>query len=290
MNGILLVDKPEGWTSMDVCAKLRGVFHEKRIGHSGTLDPMATGLLVVFLGRATRAVEFAENHSKEYIAHLRLGISTDTQDTSGNVLSKKEVNVSEKELVAALEMFKGPISQIPPMYSAIKIGGKKLYEIARKGETVERKPRNVTIHGLDFLGWEGGDAALRVRCSKGTYIRSLCHDIGEALGCGGCMSALRRTMAGEFSIADALGLQEIISRVESGDAENLVLRVDSIFDGLPKLVLKPRQEKLFRNGVRISLEQEDGEYSVYSETGEFLAIARVEKGVLISIKTFFEVN
>ncbi|MBQ8263886.1 MAG: tRNA pseudouridine(55) synthase TruB, partial [Oscillospiraceae bacterium] len=227
MNGILLIDKPEGWTSMDVCAKLRGVFHEKRIGHSGTLDPMATGLLVVFLGRATRAVEFAEAHSKEYVARLRLGVTTDTQDTSGNVLSEREVNVSEEQLLEALEHFKGEIDQIPPMYSAIKIGGKKLYEIARKGESVERKPRRITIHSLEFLGWEDGNALLRVRCSKGTYIRTLCHDIGEYLGCGGCMASLRRTAAGEFSIDAARSLEAVIEAKESGETENLLLPVDS---------------------------------------------------------------
>ncbi len=290
MNGILLVDKPSDWTSMDVCAKLRGVFHEKRIGHSGTLDPMATGLLVVFLGRATRAVEFAEADSKEYIARLRLGISTDTQDTSGNILSEKEVNVSEKELIAALEMFKGPISQIPPMYSAIKIGGKKLYEIARKGESVERKAREIVIHSLDFLGWEDGDAVLRVRCSKGTYIRTLCHDIGEALGCGGCMSYLRRSAAGAFSIDEARSLEDIIAIAERGEGESLLLSVDRLFESYPALSLNAKQERLFRNGVRFSMAGEEKTYRVYSAAGDFVALAKIEKGLLVSIKTFFEVN
>ena len=290
MNGILLVDKPEGWTSMDVCAKLRGVFHEKRIGHSGTLDPMATGLLVVFLGRATRAVEYAEAHSKEYIAHLRLGLTTDTQDTSGNVLSEKEANVSEHALLEALNAFRGPISQIPPMYSAIKIGGKKLYEIARKGESVERKAREVIIHSLDFLGWENGDAVLKVRCSKGTYIRALCHDIGEALGCGGCMSYLRRTAAGEFSIAAAMSLEDIISTAERGEGEALLLKVEELFRDIPILKLNEKQERLFRNSVRFTMNIEERSYRVYSFKGEFLALAKVEDRLLISEKTFFEVN
>lgn len=290
MNGILLVDKPSGWTSMDVCAKLRGVFHERRIGHSGTLDPMATGLLVVFLGRATRAVEFAEAHSKEYIAHLRLGVVTDTQDISGNVLSEKEVNVTEKQLLEALEKFKGAISQLPPMYSAIKVGGKKLYEIARKGESVERKAREITIHSLELLGWEKGDAVLRVRCSKGTYIRTLCHDIGETLGCGGCMSALRRTAAGEFSLEQAYSLDDAIAIGERGEGESLLLSVDSLFASYPGLSLTAKQESLFRNGVRFSVSGEEGNYRVYSSNGEFLALAKIEKGLLISIKTFFEVK
>lgn len=290
MNGILLIDKPEGWTSMDVCAKLRGVFHEKRIGHSGTLDPMATGLLVVFLGRATRAVEFAEAHSKEYIAHLRLGITTDTQDTSGNVLSEREVNTTDAELIAVIEKFKGEIDQIPPMYSAIKVGGKKLYEIARKGESVERKARRITIHSLDFLGWEEGDAVLRVRCSKGTYIRTLCHDIGEQLGCGGAMSYLRRTAAGDFSIEQAHSLEEVIATAERGEGDSLALSVDSLFAEYPKLSLGAKQERLLRNGVRFSTKTEEKTYRLYSEKGEFLALAKVQEGAMITIKTFFEVN
>lgn len=290
MNGILLIDKPSGWTSMDVCAKLRGVLHEKRIGHSGTLDPMATGLLVVFVGRATRAVEFAEAHSKEYVASLRLGVSTDTQDTSGNVLAERGVNVPEAQLLEVLESFKGEIDQIPPMYSAIKIGGKKLYEIARKGESVERKARRITIHSLEFLGWENGDALLRVRCSKGTYIRTLCNDIGEALGCGGCMASLRRTFAGEFSVENAHSLEKVIAAGERGEAESLLLPLDKLFADCTELKLSAKQEKLFRNGVRISVKNQDGTYRLYSEKGEFIALAKVEQSLLISIKTFFEVK
>ncbi len=288
MNGILLIDKPTDWTSMDVCAKLRGVFHEKRIGHSGTLDPMATGLLVVFLGRATRAVEFAEADSKEYIARLRLGITTDTQDTSGNVLSEKSADISDELLLSALEKFKGEIEQIPPMYSAIKIGGKKLYEIARKGESVERKSRKITIHSLDFLGWEDGDALLRIRCSKGTYIRTLCNDIGEALGCGGCMSSLRRSAAGIFSLSEAHRLEDVIAAGEK--AEELLLPVDALFATLPSAVLNAKQEKLFRNGVRFSYSCENERFRVYSESGEFLALAAVEEGKIVCIKSFYEVK
>lgn len=288
MNGILLIDKPSDWTSMDVCAKLRGVFHEKRIGHSGTLDPMATGLLVVFLGRATRAVEFAEADSKEYIARLRLGVVTDTQDTSGNILSQKAVQINDEQLLSALEKFRGEISQIPPMYSAIKIGGKKLYEIARKGETVERKSRNVIIHSLDFLGWEDGDALLRVCCSKGTYIRTLCHDIGEELGCGGCMSSLRRSAAGIFSISEAHRLEDIIADAEN--AKDYLLPVDRLFSDIPPVTLSGKQEKLFRNGVRISYSAEGEKFRVYSESGEFLALGGLAEGKLVCIKSFYEVK
>ena len=210
-NGILIVDKPAGWTSQDVAAKLRGVFHERRIGHSGTLDPMATGVLVLFVGRATRAVEFAESDSKEYLAGLRLGLVTNTQDTSGETLETHPVAVTREELDAALDAFRGDISQIPPMYSAIKIGGKKLYELARKGQEVERKPRNITIFELAVEDGSGSDWDLRVRCSKGTYVRTLCHDIGQSLGCGGCMSSLRRTRAGRFTLEQAVTMEQILA-------------------------------------------------------------------------------
>ena len=203
MNGILLVDKPADWTSHDVVAKLRGVLGERRMGHSGTLDPMATGLLVVFAGRATRAVSFSENHSKCYEARLRLGLTTDTQDTTGTVLSRCDRRVTRAELEAALPQFRGDILQTPPMYSALKVDGQKLYEIARRGGEVARKTRPITIEELTVLGEADGDYVLRVRCSKGTYIRTLCHDIGAALGCGGVMSALRRTEVGGYRVGDA---------------------------------------------------------------------------------------
>lgn len=209
MNGILLVDKPADWTSHDVVAKLRGVLGERRMGHSGTLDPMATGLLVVFLSRATRAVSFSENHSKCYEARLRLGLTTDTQDTTGTVLSRCDRRVTRAELEAALPQFRGDILQTPPMYSALKVDGQKLYEIARRGGEVARKTRPITIEELTVLGEADGDYVLRVRCSKGTYIRTLCHDIGAALGCGGVMSALRRTEVGGYRVEDAHTMDEL---------------------------------------------------------------------------------
>lgn len=287
MNGILLVDKPEGWTSMDVCAKLRGVLHTKRIGHSGTLDPMATGLLVVFAGRATRGVQFAENDWKEYLATLRLGIATDTQDTTGNVIEEKTVDVSDEDIIAALEKFKGEIDQIPPMYSAIKINGQKLYDIARRGGEVERKARSVTIFELEMLSREGNDVFLRVRCSKGTYIRSLCNDIGAQLGCGGCMAALRRTFAGRFSLENASTMQHLTS--PETDIEALMLPLESLFADKKKLVLSAKQEKVIRNGGEFSCDKAEGEYSVYSDSGEFLALCRVNEGKMRVIKSFYEV-
>lgn len=290
MNGILLIDKPSDWTSMDVCAKLRGIFHERRIGHSGTLDPMATGLLVVFLGRATRAVEFAEADSKEYIAGLRLGVTTDTQDTSGNVLSTCKADVTEAQLLEALQRFTGPQSQIPPMYSAIKIGGKKLYEIARKGESVKRKARDITIHSIEFLGWQDSDALIRVRCSKGTYIRTLCNDIGQALGCGGCMSYLRRTAAGAFSLEQALTLEQVQQAKDRGDAQSHLLPVDRLFEAYEAITLSARREAELRNGFRFPTKAAEATYRVYSENGEFLALCRAEEGKMIVIKSFYEVK
>ncbi|MEY8401823.1 tRNA pseudouridine(55) synthase TruB [Oscillospiraceae bacterium 44-34] len=288
-SGILIVDKPAGWTSMDVCAKLRGVFHEKRVGHGGTLDPMATGVLPVFIGRATRAVEFAEKSDKEYIAGLKLGVITNTQDTSGEVLEERPVQVSREQLEAALEKFRGDILQVPPMYSAIKINGKKLYELARKGREVERPARAVTIKALEILDKQGDSLyTIRVRCTKGTYIRTLCHDIGQALGCGGCMASLRRTMAAGFTLEDAVSLEQI--RTES-DPASLLLPVDCLFAGRPVLVLKSAEaEKKIRNGMTAVLpELPSGEYRVYSRDEIFLALCQAKGGKLTTIKSFFEV-
>ena len=274
---------------MDVCAKLRGLFHEKRIGHAGTLDPMATGVLPVFVGRATRAVEFASEGDKEYLAGLRLGTVTDTQDTSGRVLEEHPVSVTGEELEAALAPFRGEIQQLPPMYSAIKVHGKKLYELARKGREVERKPRAITIHSLEVEGQESAtDFLIRVRCSKGTYVRTLCHDIGQALGCGGTMYSLRRTMAAGFTLEDALPLEQVL---QSEDAASLLLGVDAYFAGRPVLILKPPAEKKVRNGMTLVLPDAPpaGEFRVYSEAGEFLALSRVSQGKLITIKSFFQV-
>ena len=199
MNGIVIVDKPQGWTSQDVTAKLRGVFQTRRIGHGGTLDPMATGVLPVFVGRATRGVEFFEHAEKTYETLLRLGITTDTEDITGTVLTQQDAAVTEDMVEEVLPRFRGEIMQVPPMYSALKVNGQKLYDLARKGKEVERQPRPITIHELTFLGMEADGIRLRVRCSKGTYIRTLCKDIGQALGCGGCMAELRRVAAGEYT-------------------------------------------------------------------------------------------
>lgn len=291
MNGILIVDKPQDWTSHDVVAKLRGIYRERRIGHSGTLDPMATGVLAVFLGRATRAVELCENDEKTYVAGLRLGTVTNTQDITGEILESRSVDITELQLQQVLTQFLGPQQQIPPMYSAVKIQGKKLYELARKGQTVERKPRNIVIHELKLLGRQQEDFLLEIRCSKGTYVRTLCHDIGEKLGCGGCLSSLRRTEAGRFSLEDAVTLEDILTAQAEGRQQELLRSVDSLFDRLPSLTLRGEAERRMRNGGTILLKnQPDGEYRVYGQSGEFLLLGRVEAEMLTTVKSFFEVK
>ena len=290
-NGILVIDKSAGWTSQDVAAKLRGVFHERRVGHGGTLDPMATGVLPIFIGRATRAAEFLESAEKEYVAGLRLGVVTDTQDTSGNILETHPVAVTREEVQAALRQFLGPIEQIPPMYSAIKINGQKLYELARRGQEVERKPRNITIHELELLEGADADYLLRVRCSKGTYVRTLCHDLGRALGCGGCMSSLRRTRAGSFTLSQAVTMQQVLNFAAEQAPQALLMPVDAVFSMHPPLIVTMGQAAKLKNGAQIKDWQfRPGTYRVYAEDGEFLLLGRVENGGLTTIKSFFEVN
>ena len=289
MNGILLIDKPRDWTSHDVVGKLRGILREKRIGHSGTLDPMATGLLVMFVGRATRAVEFAEADEKEYLASLRLGVETDTQDITGTVLKTSGCQVSRKELETVLPRFRGEISQIPPMYSAIKINGQKLYDIARRGGEVERKPRTITISKLEITAEEAGEFLLEVTCSKGTYIRTLCHDIGQVLGAGGVMSALHRTRAGSFSVENACTLEQVQQAADAGCAESLLLPVDRLFYDHDAVELTGKAVERVKNGGAFSSSVPNGTYRIYSRTGEFLALGNVEQEQGRIIKSFFEV-
>ena len=287
MNGIVIVDKPQEWTSQDVTARLRRVFNTRRIGHGGTLDPMATGVLPVFVGRATRGVEFFEHAEKTYEATLRLGLTTDTEDTSGTVLEQREVAVSEEMFLAVLPQFRGEILQVPPMYSALKINGQKLVDLARRGKEVERKPRPITIHELECLEFTGETARLRVRCSKGTYIRTLCKDIGQALGCGGCMAALRRVSAGSYTIDEAVPLP---TRLETEAPEKYLRPVDSMYTVHEAVTLSPKQTLRCRNGNSFSVKLPEGTYRAYSPEGAFLMLAKVEDGVMSTIKSFFEVE
>lgn len=285
-NGIIIIDKPAGWTSMDVCAKLRGILKTKKVGHAGTLDPMATGVLPVFVGQATRAVSFAEDGTKEYIAGLHLGQITNTQDTTGDILEERPVCVSADDLHAVLPQFTGEIEQIPPMFSAIKIGGQKLYDLARKGKTVARKPRHVTIFELEVLEQVSpADFVLRILCSKGTYVRTLCHDIGQSLGCGGCMSSLRRTMAAGFILDESHTLEEVQQH-----GEDLLRPTDSLFRQYPDFhISHPRVESLCRNGNAFFVKEPlaEGIYRVYGMDGTFLCLSRFQDGTMTSIKNFF---
>ena len=285
VNGILLLDKDEGWTSQDCVSKLRGILGERRIGHAGTLDPLATGLLVVLVGRATRAAAFAEAETKEYVAAFRPGIVTDTQDITGNVLRSSDVLPTGEDVRKALPRFTGEIEQIPPMYSAIKINGQKLCDVARRGGDVERTARRITIHSIDFLGQERGDYLLRIRCSKGTYIRTLCHDLGQVLGCGGCMAALRRTEASNFRIDEAVTLEDV-----QRDGEALLRPTDSLFRQYPAYTIPSAEQErkcLCGNSPRAKLP--DGLYRVYGRDGAFLALSEAKDGTLTSKRNFFSV-
>ena len=287
-DGIINVYKEKGYTSHDVVAKMRGILKQKKIGHTGTLDPNAEGVLPVCLGNGTKLCDMLADRTKTYRAVLLLGLETDTQDTTGVTLAEYPVSVTEEEVRAAVLSFQGDYEQVPPMYSALKVDGKKLYELARKGQEVERQPRAVTIHSLTLEEQTGpADYTLRVRCSKGTYVRTLCHDIGRALGCGGCMSGLRRTMAAGFKLEDALPLEQVL---QAEGPASLLLGVDAYFADRPVLILKPPAEKKVRNGMSLFLpETPDGEYRVYGAEGTFLALSRMERGRLTTIKSFFPV-
>lgn len=286
MDGIVIVDKPQGWTSQDVTARLRRVFGTRRIGHGGTLDPMATGVLPVFVGRATRAVEFFEHAEKTYETVLRLGITTDTEDMTGTVLTEENVSFTEEQLQETLAAFRGEILQVPPMYSALKVNGQKLCDLARKGKTVERQPRPITIHELTLVERGENTLRLRVRCSKGTYIRTLCKDIGEKLGCGGCMESLRRVAAGEYAIDEAVPLQTLL---DTEEPEKYLRGVDTMFRNYPAVTLTSNQETRCRNGNAFSVSLAPGTYRAYSQGGEFLMLAKLDGGVMSTIKSFFQV-
>ena len=287
MNGIVIVNKPQGWTSQDVTARLRRVFGTRRIGHGGTLDPMATGVLPVFVGRATRGVEFFEHAEKTYEATLRLGIHTDTEDITGTVLEERPVEVRREQFEKALESFRGEILQVPPMYSALKVNGQKLCDLARKGKEVERQPRPITIYKLECLAFDGNTARLLVHCSKGTYIRTLCKDIGEHLGCGGCMASLCRVTAGEYTLEGSVALETLL---ECENPEQYLCPVDSMFTRYEKVILTENQEKRCRNGNSFSIAMTDGTYRAYGKNGEFLMLAKVEDGVMSTIKSFFSID
>ena len=283
MNGIVIVDKPQGWTSQDVTARLRRVFSTRRIGHGGTLDPMATGVLPVFVGRATRAVEFFEHAEKTYEATLRLGMKTDTQDITGTVLEERPVTVTEQDILNVLPAFRGEILQIPPMYSALKVNGQKLYDLARKGKEVERQPRSITIHELELLHFDGQDARIRVRCSKGTYIRTLCNDIGEKLGCGGCMEELLRSKVGRYSLEESHTLAQVEAAVADGTIQDMIYPVEEVLADYPALYADSYGDRLLANGNPlsdnlVSPQHKEGWVRMYASDGTFTGIFQWDKG------------
>lgn len=254
INGIIIIDKEPGFTSHDVVAKLRGICGQKKIGHTGTLDPAATGVLPVCLGSATKLCDMLTDRNKEYVAELLLGVETDTQDTTGQVLSRHAVTVTEAQVREACARFTGDYAQVPPMYSALKVNGKKLYELAREGKEVERQPRHVTIHELEILHLELPVVRFRTVCSKGTYIRTLCADIGAALGCGGAMQSLRRTAVGAFRLDSALTIGEVQQRKDGGRLAEAIFPVDSVFAECPALHVTGAGVRLLDNGNVISAE------------------------------------
>ena len=294
MQGILIVDKPTDWTSFDVIAKLRGILGTRKLGHSGTLDPMATGVLPVFCGGASKAVDLQLDHTKAYRAVLKLGARTDTGDVTGTVLETAPVTAGEKELLEVLPQFVGAQMQTPPMYSAVKINGQPLYKMARQGIEVERKARPIEIFSLEYGGSPAeNEYELTVRCSKGTYIRVLLEDIAAAMGQKGTMSALRRVAAGVYTEADAHTLEEIQAAKNEGPAalEALMLPVESVFGSLPLLTVAPKVEQHLYNGCPTSrYPAADGRYRVRNEAGQFLGLANIVQGVLRVEKLFVERN
>lgn len=283
-NGVLVVNKPQGFTSHDVVAKLRGILHERRIGHGGTLDPMATGVLPVFVGAATRASEYASAQVKAYIAGFQLGFSTDTQDITGEKLQASDKKVSYTEVLHALNAMVGVQQQLPPMYSAIKIDGQKLYDLARKGVEVERERREITLLELELLSFDDKlqKGEFRVLCSKGTYVRTICNDLGEALGTYGVMSSLVRTKSGEYTLEHALSLDDIQKLADDGRVEHALRPTDSIFMDLPEVRLDDYGRDRAFNGAFISKEHapdmplKKGQLSRVYYQDEFIMLGRTD--------------
>ena len=294
INGIINIYKIKGFTSHDVVAKLRGIVKQKKIGHTGTLDPDATGVLPVCLGSATKLCDMLTDKEKEYIAKVQLGVTTDTQDMTGTVLSEKEVNVTESLVREMIQSFVGLYEQIPPMYSALKVNGKKLYELARQGKEVERKARPVTIHYIEILDMALPQITIKVGCSKGTYIRTLCHDLGEKLGCGAAMASLERTKSGQFSLDTAITLEELEEKLKNSGKDRekvlqtLVIPVDKMFSEYQELRLLPQWEKLIQNGNSFeekNLKKEflendrvdKSQYRVYMNENTFMGVYEYRK-------------
>lgn len=295
MNGIICVNKPKDWTSFDVVAKVRGMARIKKVGHAGTLDPMATGVLPLFFGNATKVCDVMPNDDKGYIATFKLGITTNTLDITGDIENKIESNIKLEQLKSVISEFKGEIDQVPPMFCAIQVNGRRLYDIARKGQVVERKPRKVTIKRLKLIDFnqETQTAIIEVLCSKGTYIRSLSSDIGQKLGVGATLTDLNRHIVGDFTLDDCYTLQELQKFTDEGILEEKFLPVERVFEKLPKIKLNSVQSNKFRNGVKLDLNRVyhknvDGNHKVFDNDNNFIGLARrdLDKMQLVIEKMF----
>ena len=279
-NGVLIVNKHQGATSHDIINKIRRLYGTRRVGHTGTLDPLATGVLVVLIGRAAKAAEYLSADRKSYIATLRLGITTDTEDTTGEILTTSGNIPTEEKVRAAVSSFSGDIKQIPPMYSALKVGGKKLCDLARQGVSIEREARDITIHSIDCQKLSDTDYRLDVDCSSGTYIRTLCADIGSSLGCGGAMATLNRTSAGDFRIENSYSISQL-EEMSEDDRLSLLLPIESLFSELPEIKLAPFFERLSRNGCEIYQKKIKTSFDIgtrvrlCNDQGDFYALGEV---------------
>ena len=291
-EGIILIDKPEDYTSFDVIARLRGMAKTKKVGHSGTLDPMATGVLPAFFGRAVKAVDMLPVQDKKYRATAKLGITTDTQDMMGKILTENNNLPSKDEIIKVINSFVGKQNQLPPMYSAVQVDGRRLYDLARQGIEVKREAREIIIHSIDILSVEDDEFTIDVCCSKGSFIRTLCHDIGEKLGCGAALSKLRRTMAAGFDICDCITLEEAQKLTEEEKLHEKLIPVDRVFGHLPKLTMTEKDSRHYLNGVkmtakRFGVNSSTGDIAVYNDKNEFMGISYVnERGFLVSRKQF----
>lgn len=284
LNGIICINKPQGFTSFDVIAKMRGILKMKKLGHSGTLDPMATGVLPVFAGGATKAISIIPETGKSYRAGFQLGIVTDTYDTTGEILEKKDFSVSAAEVEQALCSFRGKITQLPPMYSAVQVNGQRLYDLARKGIEVERPSRKVEVTKLELLEFDEktGMGILEMSCSKGTYVRSVIHDMGQALECGAAMTSLVRTFSNSFSLDECVTLEELEKLRDEDRLTEIVRPVEKMFETLPPLYLSEKKTKMYKNGVKLMLDRlpvkpEQERLRVYGSDESFIGIAQADR-------------
>ncbi len=285
MNGIICLDKPQGFTSFDAVAKLRGILQTRRLGHGGTLDPMATGVLPIFIGNATKACDIMPDNTKSYRAGFRLGQVSDTQDVTGTILAEYEKRIAESDLLSILPRFMGKIMQLPPMYSAVQVNGKRLYDLARQGVEVERKPREIEVFSIELTQYdeELREGVLKISCGKGTYIRTIINDIGEELGCGGIMTSLVRTSSGGFTLSDCYSFEQIQQARDDDRLGELILPIERVFTALPKIRLGEAQTKMYKNGVKLDLSKlsdisnSDDTYAVYGADGGFIGTANADR-------------